>query len=69
MLVSVNIQFLHTNPKKIFNLQSTYTFSAKYENFLLLAQSQAMCTGFFVKLIREKAKNDPFCKIALLSIK
>ena len=42
MLVNVNIVFLHTNPKKIFNLQSTYTFSAKYENFLLLALSQAM---------------------------
>ena len=37
--------FLHTNPKKIFNLQSTYTFSAKYENFLSLALSQAMCLG------------------------
>ena len=42
--VNVNILFLHTNPKKIFNLQSTYTFSAKYENFLSLALSQAMCT-------------------------
>ena len=41
--VNVNILFLHTNPKKIFNLQSTYTFSAKYENFLSLALSQAMC--------------------------
>ena len=40
--VNVNIVFLHTNPKKIFNLQSTYTFSAKYENFLSLALSQAM---------------------------
>ena len=45
MWVNVNILFLHTNPKKIFNLQSTYTFSAKYENFLSLALSQAMHYG------------------------
>ena len=43
MCVNVNILFIHTNPKKIFNLQSTYTFSIKYENFLSLALSQAMC--------------------------
>ena len=40
--------FLHTNPRKIFNLQSTYTFSAKYENFLSLALSQAMCSGYIL---------------------
>ena len=46
LVFNVNIMFLHTNPKKIFNLQSTYTFSAKYENFLSLALSQAMCIEF-----------------------
>ena len=50
MLVNVNILFLHTNPKKIFNLQSTYTFSAKYENFLSLALSQAMCPKNYGKI-------------------
>ena len=40
----------HTNPKKIFNLQSTYTFSAKYENFLSLALSQAMWSMFITNM-------------------
>ena len=49
--VNVNILFLHTNPKKIFNLQSTSTFSAKYENFLSLALSQAMCSSVVMVMV------------------